>query len=100
MASPATAAVEQPAAWEPVAAPPAAAPQPDLWDMKAPAANEVVATEELVWSSPPPEEAAVEWTAPAAPDWQEPKKREAVEAAAPANDAAWGQHLVRRPHPG
>lgn len=92
MAGPATSAVEQPAAWEPVPmAPPVLAPQHRPWDMKAPAANEAVATEEVVWSSPPPEEASVEWAAPAAPGWQEPKKPDAVAPVAPPEaDAAWG----------
>lgn len=92
MAGPATSAVEQPAAWVPVAAaPPVMVPQAQPWDMQAPAANEAVATEELAWSSPPAEEAAVEWAAPAAADWQEPKKPDALDPVAPAAaDAAWG----------
>src|SRR5207248_3062961 len=50
------------------------------------AATEVVATEDVIWSAPPPAEPAEDWKAEApSPDWQEVKSAEAPAPEAPAD---------------
>src|SRR5205823_6285409 len=56
------------------------------WEAPAHAATEVVATEDVIWSAPPPAEPAEDWKAEApSPDWQEVKSAEAPAPEAPAD---------------